>query len=534
MDKTYYVPVSSSVFPELASAEAVSSTAGDIAGVFTGRRSYPTKTTGDIPVNPVDDLLIVYSEPVTWKYRESSVMDYPLVIKLPEAFLDASLLVKLEIPSLPQGISAWAYSRTVFLQNDGSARFLFRTEEEMSQQIHYLSPFQEVKDLALVKDSCESFEGARIQPAELPDGIADEIRSEVSRLGLSPVGIERDLKTECRTGACLGYAIGHYISNVRSPESAGSIIKRIRDKCSSEEATRILDDIRAMQRKLVQIAMDSCDIDYAPCEIMLKPFFRHIGRAFADDWAHLDHILRRCVDFIAAYSPAKWNWYGNDERSDFMRNLWNDVLKDDLDHEKAKEIIIDAMRQEIANVCRHFKSPNAMGIGVKGIHSPLIQSLYIVLECNGDANILDRMSKNARRPDYCLALYGAFKGYSYFPRTLIPERLVRTSANVPREDIPHAVSYEGDGCREEPSYVECCSETELPHNFEVAEDSQRGYAVQQDLFVLPQKEDCVQGRKAAPTKNRKGMTAPDGTYKLIPAEEINKLLANGWIMGKRK
>ena len=46
----------------------------------------------------------------------------------------------------------------------------------------------------------------------------------------------------------------------------------------------------------------------------------------------------------------------------------------------------------------------------------------------------------AKRPDYCLALYGALKGYAYFSRLLIPERIKRVPTRVSREDILTVVS----------------------------------------------------------------------------------------------
>ena len=433
MVKNYYIPVSSYVFPELASAEAISPTGSDVAGIFVSRGSYPTKTTGGIPVNPVNDVLVVYSEPVTWKYCDSSVMDYPLVIRLPETALDVTKLLTLKLPSLPQGISAWAYPKTIFFPNDGSVRYLFRTDEEMLQQIQRLSPFQEVKDIALVKDSCESFEDLRMPPAELSDGIEKEIRDEVSKSEFSILDKENDVLTECRTGACLGYSIGRFFLSAKSTAAADLLIKDIQDKIASDKAARILHDIRVMQRNLAQIVTDSGSLDYASCEIMLKPHFRHKGRAFVDDWGSLDRILRRCVDFIATYPPTQWNWFGNEERFVFLRDLWNNVLKDEL--ENMDPSTVDEMRKEIENVCRHFKSPNAIGIGVKDVRSRIIQALYIVLQCNGDAKVFDRMLKDAKRPEYCLALYGAFKGYSYFSRVLVPERLRHTPTRVSREDI---------------------------------------------------------------------------------------------------
>ena len=446
MGKNYYIPVSSYVFPELASAEALSPTTGDIAGVFVGRGSYPTKVTGDIPVNPVNEALTVYSEPVTWKYRDSSVMDYPLVIKLPETAFDVTALMRIELPSLPQGIVAWAYSKTVFFPNDGSVRYLFRNDEEMLQQIQRLSPFQEVKDIALVKDSCESFEDLRMPPAELPDEIKAEVREEVSKLALSTLDKGNDIQIECRTGACLGYSVGRFRSSANDTMSADLLIKDINDKDASDKAARILHNIRVMQRNLAEIVMDAGSLDYDSCEIMLKPRFRHKGRSFIDDWGSLDRILRRCVDFISTYPPTRWNWFGNEERFAFIRDLWNNVLKDELERENMEPSTVDVMRKEIENVCRHFKSPNTIGIGIKDVHSRIVQALYIVLQCNGDTKVLDRMLKDAKRPDYCLALYGAFKGYSYFSRILVPERLRRTPTRVSREDILSIVaSVKGKG-----------------------------------------------------------------------------------------
>ena len=435
MAKRYYIPVSSYVFPELASAEAFSPMGGDVAGVFVGRGSYPTKTTGNIPVNPVNDAIILYSEPVTWRYEDSRVMDYPLIVMLPDTALDETALVRLTLPSLPQSLTAWAYPKTIFFPNDGSVRYLFRTDEEMLQQIQRLSPFQEVKDLSLLNDSCESFEDLRTPPVKLPDTIEKEVQANVATLGLSIRAKESDLQTECRTGACLGYSIGNFWPRPNGAVSADMLLKNVTDKDAFDKASRILRDIRIMQRNLARIVMESENFDYAPCEVMLKPYFRYKGRAFVENWEHLGRIMNRCVDFIASYPPTQWNWYGNEERFSFVRDLWNKVLKDELEHDNTPTATVDAMRKEVENVCRHFKSPNAVGIDVADVKSPVVQALYIVLQCNGEAKVLDRMSREAKRPDYCLALYGAFKGYSYFSRILMPERLKRTPSRVSRDDI---------------------------------------------------------------------------------------------------
>lgn len=451
MTRNFYIPVSSFSFPELVSAEAISPTAGDIAGVFVGRGSYPTRTTGGIPVNPVGDLLIVYSNPVTWLYKEGSVMDYPLVIKVPDSVLDSGEMIKLPLTSLPTGVEAWAYPKTIFFPNDGSVRYMFRTDEEMLQQLQRLTSFQEVKDIQLIKDSSDSFADLRGIVHVLPDCVAEEIRVEVSRLNLTLANKAADLQLECRTGACLGYKIGfesRYVS--RDSLSADSLLSsiRIKDKNAFDKASRILHSIHIMQKNLADLANDFGEVDYAPCPVLFKSYFRYNGRHCVDRWNSFEPILQKCVDFIASFPPERWNWFGNEERFAFMRDLWNDVLRPQLAGRTQDEI--DAMRNEVEAICRHFKSPNALGVEPKELHSPLIQALYIVLRCSGAVKTLLSELSDAKRPEYCLALYGALKGYAYFSRLLVPERIRRVPTHVSREDILEIVRLlkgEGDPAR---------------------------------------------------------------------------------------
>lgn len=440
MTSHYYLPISSFSFPELMSAEAISPTAGDVAGVFVGRGSFPTRTTGDIPVNPIEDLLIVYSKPVVWGYTDGNVMDYPLVIEFPVSAFDEQRLAKLALPSMPPDIDVWAYPKTVFFPCDGSVRYLFRTDEEMLQQIQRLSPFQEVKDIALVKDSCESFEDLRESPQELPDCIGDEIRKEVSRLGIALVDKTDDLRMECRTGACLGYRIGNEEERItRDMTSAEALLNTISDKGKFDSASRMMHSIRVMLKNFAHLVAPYVKVDYEPIPSAFKSYFRYNGRQCIEHWPHLEQILQRCVDFIASYPPEKWNWYGNEERFVFMRDVWNEVLMPQLEGRPREEI--DAMRKEVEAVCRHFRSPNALGVDAKDLHSPLVQAFYIALKSSGETKALSSKELMvAKRPDYCLALYGALKGYAYFSRLLIPERIKRVPTRVSREDILTVVS----------------------------------------------------------------------------------------------
>lgn len=430
MGNFLYVPVSALVFPEIASAEALSPTMGDVAGCFVGRGSYPTRTSGDIPVNPVKDMLILYSHPVTWNYRDGNVMDYPCIIKIPWEILDVTALTELKLNALQEGISAWAYSKSIFFTNDGRVRYLFRSDEEIVQQIQRLSPFQEAKNLGMIRDSCISFEDLQETVRRLPDSVEEEIHHEITVKGLVLTRFDDDLRTEIRTGACLGYLIG------RVPDSIGSrggarraeeLLNNIRDKVAYAKAERLLSDIRIMQQDFAKLVTASGSHDYAPRGITFTVFFRYKGRESLKDWTSLNPMLRKCVDFIAGYPRTNWNWYGNEERFTFMRALWNEVLKPSAESEQPSAV--ETLRKDAQNICQHFKSPNTVGLDVESIASPLLQAFYVTLQSSGDPVSFNRESRNARRRDYCLALFGAFKGYSYLPRTLVPERMGKPQTN---------------------------------------------------------------------------------------------------------
>lgn len=413
MGNDYYIPISSLVFPELASAEAISPTKRDIFGLFVGRNSYPTKTTGPIPVNPLEDVLIVYSKPVTWKYTGGSVMDYPLIIKVPESLFDKEALKELSLSSLPQGIAAWAYPKTVFFGRSGIVRYLFRSDEEMYQQIQRLSPYHEVKVYSFIKNLCESFETLKFSPVVLSDDIKEEICESVSRLGLSIPDRNTEIQTECRTGACLGYDIGQFTpSGIR----VDSPLKDAESREAVDRAKRIL---CSEYEKLCGCKK----IDYSSYSIVLEKCFLYKGRTTVHDWEGIDSVLRAVVDFTATYPAEKWNWTGNVERLEFTQTLWNKVLKGEFDREEANSEIIDEMRKEVFRICTYFRSPNSFRLVAKDIKSPILQTLFIVLQCEGEAEKLSEMLKEARRRDYCLALYGALKGYAYFSRIFIPKQL---------------------------------------------------------------------------------------------------------------
>lgn len=503
MDKNFFLPVSSFVFPELASAEAVSPTRGDVAGVFVGRGSCSTKTSGELPVNPVDDLLILYSEPVTWKYKAGRVMDYPLVIEIPESLIDLAALSELEPLFLPEGLCAWAYSRTIFFPNNGSVKYLFRSTEEMHQQLDRLSSFQEVKNLALINTSCMPFEKIGRAVLELPDSLAEEIRREILTKGISLTKYEEDLQKEVRAGACLGFSIASIpdaVSNGKKIDRAENFLTKIGESGNLAKAKNIYQRIIALQHEFAEIVSRGAPYDYGSHEITFKAFFRYDGRDVAKDWNRLDPILRMCVDFIAAYPRKVWNWYGNEERLEFMKRLWNEVLGPCVKADKPDAM--DAMRKDVASICSHFKSPNAGSLDPELIASPLLQSLYIVLLTSGDPRAFIGGLKNAKRRDICFCIYGALKGYSYFPRTLIPERLSRAKISKNQKDFIYPIT-------SEQSHEMVC-ETPEP-------------------FVSTAKPDSACKKTGATKWIHTGRQK-----KRVPVEDVDAWCAKGWELGQGK
>lgn len=420
MERFLFLPISSFVLPEIASAEAVSPTIGDVAGVFVGRGSYPTRTSGSIPVNPVSDVLVLYSKPVTWCYKCGRLMDYPLVVKMPRALVDVTALTEIKPPSLTKGVIAWAYSKTIFFPHDGCVKYLFRSDGEMRQQIQRLSPYQEVKDLEFIKGSCESFRDFVL----LPDALEAEIRQEIKDRKIALTHSEVDLLTEIRTGACLGFKAENMFNPLvptNSEMSVEALVNGMVDSKSRAKAKRLLKDIGMKQQNLVQLVSAGNRYDYGAQELCFKAYFKYKGRDFLREWDSLDSIIRKCVDFIAIYPRGKWNWYGNDERFEFMKGLWNEVLNPSIATDRPS--MLDAMRKEAEKICRHFRTPNAATLEPEQISSPVMQAIYIALQSSGEVPAFIHESQNARRRDFCFALYGAFKGYSYFPRTLIPEHI---------------------------------------------------------------------------------------------------------------
>lgn len=482
MSKHFFIPLSAYSFPELASAEAISPTAGDVTGAFIGRRNR-TKTSGEIPVNPCENLLILYSKPVSWEYKEGVVMDYPLVVRVSEESIDANSLLPLTLPTLRQkGISAWAYPKTIFCRNAESVGYLFRSEEEKAQLLQSLSSYQEVKNIKAIKkvvglwSSCD-------EVVVLSADIRNEITQEVERKGHLSSSRQECLRDEIRTGACLGYDI----AKMPTTKSAKELLNDIHDSSAKDKARkwlrsimwisrflrrnieawirpllcdtqRIESQIQELQQVLqdkknqleekrrekqseeqkrfkqqcafAAVATEQSDVDWRVDETAsedggsnggrFKAYYRYIGRKVLEKWEDMDPFLQKTVDFIAAYPPDKWNWVGNDERIAFVRELWNQVLMPSLCETK-NEKNIEKMRDEVAVICSHFQSPNGQGLEIADMKSGLLQALYVVLECAGDMGALKMGMDKVIRRDHCLALYGAFKGYAYFPRQLLPE-----------------------------------------------------------------------------------------------------------------
>lgn len=434
----YYLPISAFVFPEVAAAEAISPTAGDIAGVFVGRSSYPTNTTGMIPINPIEAALVLYSAPVTWCYRDGAVMDYPLVIELPKAWIDDNAMSELKLPSLPKGILAWAYSKTIFFGQEEPMRYLFRTEVDKSQQLNRLLPFKEIKSLGRINTCCDSFERTGLSISELPDEIADEIRQSVSVLEFDSSQLQDDLVNETRCGACLGHAIAVARSRSSVPVRIEDSPRLLSDSDMIASAKRIADEIQNKIKQLTRVLFDGTGCEYDLDSTCLKPVFKFKGRECQRLWPSLDPIVKRCVDFIARYPRSDWNWFGDEERFVFMRELWNRILQPMI-MEKSEQSL-DIVRDEVFQICRHFKNPNEVAFSFDGVRSPLLQALYFALDCPRETEKLELYLRTARRPEFCLAIFGALRGYAYFSRTLLPgnsnAKLPQKGSNVPEDSRP--------------------------------------------------------------------------------------------------
>lgn len=483
MNKHFFIPLSAYSFPELASAEAISPTVGDVSGVFIGRRRQ-TITSGGIPVNPCENLLILYSRPVSWKYKSACSMDYPLVVRVSDELVDADSLLPLTLPTLRQkGISAWAYPKTIFCRNVESVGYLFRSEEEKAQLLQSLSSYQEVKNIKAIRKVVGLWSSCG-EVVVLPDDIQNEITWEVERKGRLSSLNQECLQDEIRTGACLGYDI----AKIPTAKSAIELLKDIQEPSAKKKATKCLhlikkssrclrdmdienliksllrdmqriksyiqmlqqdlqhkkNQLEEKQRKklakeqkrfkqqcaLAAVATEQSDVDWCVDETVsgdgglnggrFKAYYRYVGRKVLEKWEGMVPILQKTVDFIAAYPPDKWNWVGNKERIAFVKELWNNVLYPSLCETK-NEDAIGKMRNEVTYICNHLEAPNNHSLEIADIKSDLLQALCVVLECAGDMGTLRMGMDKVKRRDLCLALYGAFKGYAYFPRQLLPE-----------------------------------------------------------------------------------------------------------------
>lgn len=485
MEKRYFIPLSAFSFPEFASAEAISPTDRDVAGAFLNRNSR-TKTSGeDIPVNPCGSFQVLYSSPVSWKYKEGSLMDYPLVVDVAEKLIDETYLVPLNLPSLPTGISAWAYSKTIFCSSADGIRYLFRSEDERKQSLQRLSPFLEAKSIRTVKQSAELL-SSNDPVVILSDEIKNEILQEIKKIEDKASDSRKEcLLNEVMAGACLGYDIARF-ENLSRDKRADKILDGIHDpsihddaeKCmrSIEEKNKLLsimekivsfssniqnleqilretkrqlkelqseklslegDRLRRM-RDFAALATKGGDIDWRVDEAVsrndwssadgFKAYYRYGGRSVIDRWDEMDPILKGCIDFIVKYPSNEWNWFGNKERMAFLVKLWKAVVKPNL--EGRDDNAIGKMLDEVTKVCNYFNNPNGKRPEVSDIKSKLIQALYVALLCEGKWEELRELMRNAKCRDYCLALYGAFKGYAYFPRKLLPEIAHQISSPV--------------------------------------------------------------------------------------------------------
>lgn len=485
MEKRYFIPLSAFSFPEFASAEAISPTDRDVVGAFLNRNSR-TKTSGEaIPVNPCGSFLVLYSSPVSWKYNEGSLMDYPLVVDVAEKLIDQTSLVPLKLPSLPTGISAWAYSKTIFCSSADGIRYLFRSESERKQSLQRLSPFLEAKSIRTVQQSAELL-SSNDQVAILSNEIKNEILQEIKKIGDEASDSRKEcLLNEVRAGACLGYDIARF-ENLSRDKRAEKILDGIHDqsihddaeKClrSIEEKNKLLSIVekivplessiqsleqilREVKRQLKELqseklslendrlnrmrnfaalATEGGDIDWRVDEAVsrndwsstdgFKAYYRYGGRSVIDRWDNMDSILKKCIDFIVKYPSNEWNWLGNKERKAFLVKLWNAVVR--LNLEGQEDSAIDKMKMEVVKVCNHFDNPNGKRPEVSDIKSKFIQALYVALLCEGKWEELHELMRDAKCRDYCLALYGAFKGYACFPRTLLPEIAHQISSPV--------------------------------------------------------------------------------------------------------
>ena len=418
MNRSFYLPLSAFVFPEIAGAEAVFPTEGDVAGVFIGRSSYPTCTTGSIPANPSEKALILYSAPVTWEYRDGPVMDYPFMIEIPGAWVAESLLEELKLPSLPEGVSAWAYSKAIFFRHDASLRYLFRTEAEMRQRIDSLLTFTEIKDLQYLKSICSSFEQMGLTVACLPDVVREEICQAVSALEIRTSRYDEDLLEETRCGACLGYVIAQAHKMPATSARMEDAVKLLSSGEKEGQARALVQDILGKLSQFTQLLSDSLGVAYSAQPIMVRGSFKFEGRDCLKVWEQMDPHIRGCIDFIARYPRSCWNWYGDEERFVFVRELWNQFLRPAL-CDRPQEVV-DAFRDEVLQICRHFKNPNSTEFSFESVRSPLLQAICFALECPRESEKQNLYLKSARNPDCCLSIFGALRGYSYFSRTMFP------------------------------------------------------------------------------------------------------------------
>lgn len=450
----YYIPVSAFIFPEVAGGEAISPTAGDVTGVFVGRSSYPTSTTGTIPVNPIKEMLVLYSAPVTWGYQDGSVMDYPLVIEIPDTWIDDKDLTELKLPSLAKGVSAWAYNRTIFFNLEEPMRYLFRTEVDKNQQLNNLLPFKDIKNLERTREVSDSFERTGLPVLELPDAIADEIRQSVSTLNVKQSRFQDDLLVETRCGACLGHAVAlaqRFSSDTIKIEDCPNL--PLEEKLIAT-AVKVFKEMNDAMKTLAQILYDGTGLQFNPFAISLKPVFKSKGRGLQRIWPNLDPVLQQCVDFIATYPRNDWNWFGNEERFVFVRELWNSILQPVIMAKAPKSL--DYVRDEVVQICRHFKNPNETDFSFNDVKSPLLQAFYFALDCPREAGRQEVYLKSAHRPEFCLAVFGALRGYAYFSRTMFPdsEGPLPPIAKSPKQEPPVTSLKDSDApSQETPSWA---------------------------------------------------------------------------------
>lgn len=359
----YYLPTSTLNFTCIAASRSIAP-AACYSGWKLGWNNFAT-----CEPNPRQDCLFVYDKLPCWQTREGVKADYPLLIELDESLLEVRSGVQLKLPDGCGNVRVCVVNRPVFLKS-GLYRFIFKNESERREILPRLVGVPEFKNYRHDHPSRISVLVEALAETVGTFDFAAEMRGEldavVNGLALNLDSVKNELGEAERTmGATLGFRLGQWLGN-KDGENDMSPVEPLLDGVAwMSELNPAVKDVLASAIKLQ-------------------------GRPFPESSAEKVELA------------AQWG---------------RECLKTTMGSR-----VMETFRAHFNAFLMNLQDPLGNPYRISEEKSPLIQSMAAVFYAMGkDADTISNLIKreNILSPEIFLALYGAVRGYTRFPNSLL-------------------------------------------------------------------------------------------------------------------